>query len=170
MPVTIRPPRPSEYTRLGDIVVAAYVQVGALEDDHAYATELRDIAARVAGAIVLVAADADDDRPLGCATYVPGPESPLAEELAPGEAAIRMLAVDPAETGRGAGTALATACVARARAEGRSRVVLHSLPVMAGAQRIYARLGFRHAAERDWRPSPDSDLVLSCFVLDLTGA
>jgi len=167
--VTIRPPHPAEYAVLGDIVVAAYVHVGALDGDDGYAAELRDVAARVAGAIVLVATDADDDRPLGCVTYVPGPESTLAEGLGPEEASIRMLAVDPAATGRGAGTALAAACVELARAAGRDRIVLHSLPAMSGAQRIYRRLGFRHAVERDWRPSPDSDFVLFCFVLDLAG-
>jgi ribosomal protein S18 acetylase RimI-like enzyme len=169
MSVTIRPPRPAEYATLGDIVVAAYVAVGALEGDHEYATELRDLAARVAGATVLVAADPADDRPLGCVTYVPGPGSPFAEELGPDEASIRMLAVDPAAAGRGAGTALAAACVDLARAEERSRIVLHSLPVMAAAQRIYARLGFRHVPERDWRPLDDPDFVLYCFVLDLSG-
>ena len=167
MPVTIRPPRPAEYATLGDIVVAAYVEVGALHGDHAYATELRDVAARVTGATVLVAAESGDDRPLGCVTYVPGPDSPLAEELAPGEAAIRMLAVDPAVAGRGAGSALVAACVGLARAERRTRLVLHSMPLMAAAQRIYVRQGFRHAPERDWRPLDDQDFVLYCFVLDL---
>lgn len=154
---------------LGEMVVAAYVAVGALHGDEGYADELRDVAGRVAGATVLVAADPIDDRPLGCVTYVPGPESPLAEELAPGQAAIRMLAVDPAAAGRGAGTALATACVDLARAQGRNAIVLHSLPVMAVAQRIYVRLGFRHAPERDWRPLEDPGFVLYCFVLHLVG-
>ena len=167
MSVTIRAPRPDEYAALGEITVAAYVAVGALAGDEAYADELRDVAGRVAAATVLVAAGPEDDRPLGCVTYVPGPESSLAEGLSPGQAAIRMLAVDPAEGGRGAGTALATACVDLARAQGRTAIVLHSLPVMAVAQRIYLRLGFRHVRERDWRPLEDPDFVLSCFVLDL---
>ncbi len=167
MHVTIRPPRPDEYATLGDIVVAAYVDVGALHGDEGYEAELRDIGARAATATVLVAVDPADDQPLGCVTYVPGPGSPWAEGLLPGEASIRMLAVDPAAAGRGAGTALATACVDLARAQGRKRVVLHSLRVMAGAQRIYERLGFLHAAERDWEPIPG--LVLRCFVLELAG-
>ncbi len=111
--------------------------------------------------------DTEAGHPVGCATYVPGTASPLAEELGPGEASIRMLAVDPAAAGCGAGTALAAACVERARADGFERVVLHSLPIMSGAQRIYARLGFRHIPERDWEPVPG--IFLLCFVLDLTG-
>lgn len=167
MDVTIRPPRPDEHAILGDIVVAAYVGVGALHGDESYEAELRDVAARAATATVLVAAAVADDRPLGCVTYVSGPASIWAEELLPGEASIRMLAVDPAAGGRGAGTALTTACIDLAREQGRRRVVLHSLPVMARAQRIYERLGFKHAAERDWEPIPG--LVLLCFVLELTG-
>lgn len=165
MGIVVREARPDEFEALGRVVVAAYREVGALAGDEGYAAELRDVAARAATAVVLAAVDADDGRPLGCATYVPGLASSLAEELGPGEASIRMLAVDPAATGRGAGTALASACVERARADGFHRVVLHSLPVMAGAQRIYERLGFRHAPERDWVPVPD--IHLRCYVLEL---
>jgi ribosomal protein S18 acetylase RimI-like enzyme len=165
MGIVVREARPDEFEVLGRIVVAAYREVGALADDEGYVDELRDVAGRAATAVVLAAVDAEDGRPLGCATYVPGLASPLAEELGPGEASIRMLAVDPVATGRGAGTALAAACVERARSDGFRRVVLHSLPVMTGAQRIYERLGFRHAPERDWVPVPDIHLL--CFVLDL---
>jgi ribosomal protein S18 acetylase RimI-like enzyme len=168
MAIEIRAARPDEHEVLGEIVVEAYRDLGALHGDEGYATELRDVAARVATAVVLVAADAVTGRLLGCATYVPGAASPLAEELGPGEAAIRMLAVDPAATGRGAGTALTEACLDRARADGFDRVVLHSLPMMEGAQRIYLRAGFRHVRERDWAPIPG--LLLLCFVADLHGA
>jgi ribosomal protein S18 acetylase RimI-like enzyme len=165
MGIVVREAHRDEYAVLGGIVVSAYREIGALEGDEGYAAELRDVAARAATAIVFAAVDAVDGRPLGCATYVPGLDSPLAEELRPGEASIRMLAVDPVAAGRGVGTALAAACVERARANGFRRVVLHSLPVMAAAQRIYLRLGFRHAPERDWVPVPDIHLL--CFVLDL---
>jgi ribosomal protein S18 acetylase RimI-like enzyme len=76
-----------------------------------------------------------------------------------------MLAVDPASQGLGAGTALAAACVELARGDGFRAVMLHSLPTMIGAQRIYARLGFRHVPERDWQPVPG--ILLRCFVLEL---
>ena len=65
-----------------------------------------------------MAADPVSDVPLGCVTYVPGPASALAEMIEPGEAQIRMLAVAPAAQGRGAGTALAEACIERARGDG----------------------------------------------------
>jgi ribosomal protein S18 acetylase RimI-like enzyme len=150
--------------RLGEIVVAAYEAIGALEGDDEYVPELRDVSRRVREAVVFAALDDADGTPLGCVTYVPGPESPLAEHLRDGEASIRMLAVDPAAQGRGIGTALVEACVARARADGRRAIFLHSLPVMSGAQRIYDAFGFRRVPERDW---VFPDFLLMGFVLEL---
>jgi len=92
-------------------------RVGALAGDEGYVAELSDVAGRASTAVVLAAVDAEDGRPIGCATYVPGLASPLAEELGPGEASIRMLAVDPAATGVGGQRARA-ACVAMARRDG----------------------------------------------------
>jgi len=150
--------------RLGEIVVAAYDAVGALEGDDEYVPELRDVARRAREAVVFAALDEAGGAPLGCVTYVPGPDNAWAEHLGDGEASIRMLAVDPAAQGRGVGTALMEACLKRARAEGRRAIFLHSLPVMTGAQRIYDRLGFRRAPERDW---VFPDFLLLGFVLDL---
>jgi ribosomal protein S18 acetylase RimI-like enzyme len=150
--------------RLGEIVVAAYDAVGALEGDDEYVPELRDVARRAREAVVFAALDEAGGAPLGCVTYVPGPDSAWAEHLGDGEASIRMLAVDPAAQGRGVGTALVEACLVRARAEGRRAIFLHSLPVMTGAQRIYDWHGFRRAPERDW---VFPDFLLLGFVLDL---
>jgi ribosomal protein S18 acetylase RimI-like enzyme len=155
---------PAVLERLGEIVVAAYEAIGALEGDDEYAPELRDVARRVREAVVFAALDEADGTPLGCVTYVPGPENPWAEHLRDDEASIRMLAVDPGAQGRGIGTALVEACLARARADGRRAVFLHSLPVMSGAQRIYDALGFRRVPERDW---VFPDFLLMGFVLDL---
>lgn len=165
MGILVRPAASSELERLGEIVVAAYDAIGALEGDDDYVSELRDVARRARDAVVLAAVDGETGEPLGCVTYVPDASNPFAEDLREGEAGIRMLAVDTAAQGRGAGTALVAACLERARAEGRRAVFLHSLPVMDGAQRIYARLGFRRVPERDWIPWPG--LHLMGFVLEL---
>jgi ribosomal protein S18 acetylase RimI-like enzyme len=164
--VHLRPRSHSPVTleRLGEIVVAAYDAVGALEGDDEYVPELRDVGRRVREAVVFAALDEVAGVPLGCVTYVPGPDNAWAEHLHDGEASIRMLAVDPPAQGRGVGTALVEACLARARADGRRAVFLHSLPVMAGAQRIYERLGFRRVPERDW---VFPDFLLMGFLLDL---
>lgn len=150
MSFSIRRPLPDELAPLGDLVVAAYDAIGALEGDDEYVPELRDVAGRDREAVVLAAVDDATGALLGCVTYVPDPGNPWAEHLRDGEASIRMLAVDPAAQGRGVGTALVAACLERARAEGRTGVFLHSLPIMTAAQRIYDRFGFRRVPERDW--------------------
>ncbi len=158
MSIVVREARPEEHARLGELVVSAYRSLPEF-DEPGYEPELRDVGRRAREAVVLAAVDEVDGRLLGCATYVPGPESPWAELLEPGEAAIRMLAVDPAARGRGAGTALAVACVTRARAEGRSAVFLHSMEFMRAAQAIYLRLGFVRRPDRDWEPVPGIRLL-----------
>jgi ribosomal protein S18 acetylase RimI-like enzyme len=163
MGIVVRVARPEEHARLGELVVAAYRSLPEF-DEPDYEPELRDVARRAREAVVLAAVDeaaVDEaaDALLGCVTYVPGPESAWAELLEPGEAAIRMLAVDPAARGRGVGTALTAACIARAREDGRTAVFLHSLPFMRAAQAIYTRLGFVRRPDRDWEPVPGIRLL-----------
>jgi predicted N-acetyltransferase YhbS len=92
-------------------------------------------------------------------TYVPGPGTRYSESEAPDEAGIRMLAVDPRLQGRGIGRLLVEACLARAKAAGRRRLVLLTRPSMVAARRLYARLGFRRAPARDWEFLPGEWLL-----------
>jgi GNAT superfamily N-acetyltransferase len=162
--VEVRDVREDEHAALADLTITAYeaLEDGVLEDR--YVAEVRDVAARLAaGDVVLVAVE--DGRLLGGVTYVPDPSSPSAEFDGDDEAGIRMLAVVPEAQGRGVGTALVRACVARARATGVRRIVLHSTPWMRAAHRIYDRVGFRRAPELDFTPVPTIPLL--GFVLDL---
>jgi ribosomal protein S18 acetylase RimI-like enzyme len=79
-----------------------------------------------------------------------------------------MLGVDPRARGRGVGEALVQACVDRARRDGATAVAICTMPEMASAQGIYARLGFGRDPERDWRPIPSIQLL--GFVLQLDEA
>ncbi|HEX7994518.1 MAG TPA: GNAT family N-acetyltransferase, partial [Streptosporangiaceae bacterium] len=93
--------------------------------------------------------------------------TPYAELSGPGEAEFRMLAVDPAAQGRGAGAALVDACLARAAELGCSAVVICVRSGMAAsAHRLYQRLGFVRIPEKDWSPLPGVDLL--GLRLDLT--
>lgn len=155
----IRPVLPAEHDALGDLTVRSYHDGGFLLGglDDPYAPRLRDVAHRAAGAQVLVAVDAGGALLGGVTLAFPG--SPLAELGGPGEAEVRMLAVDPGAHGRGVGSALAAACVERARSEpGIKRIVLCSQQSMRAAHRIYARLGFERSPELDWSPVPGVDL------------
>ncbi len=164
--VEVRPARPEEYAEAGAVVVAAYRALPGTALTGSYAAELADVAGRVAGAEVLVAADGT--ALLGCVTFVLDPSSPLAGHLRPDEAAIRMLGVDPAAQGRGVGAALVEACVTRARAAGRAAVFLHSTPWMAAAHRVYERAGFQRTPDRDRQPVPEVPLL--AFRLALVGS
>jgi ribosomal protein S18 acetylase RimI-like enzyme len=72
---------------------------------------------------------------------------------------MRMLAVDPAHHGRGAGRALVMACIERARANRRRRLVLHTTAPMKAAIHIYESIGFRRELDLDFTPVPGVDLV-----------
>ena len=162
----IRPVRPDEHQALGDLTVTAYAAIHpAVVEEDDYASELRDVAGRVADAEVLVAVD-DAGRVLGGVTYVPGPDSPWAEFNEPDGAGIRMLAVAPEAQGRGVGEALSRACVDRARATGRGQILLHSTDRMTTAHRIYERLGFARDVSLDWEPLPGFWLRGFCLRLD----
>lgn len=165
--MTVRAARPDEYAGVGELTVTAYRSAALLADDSAYVHELRDAATRAACAELLVAVDAAD-RVLGTVTLVLDLASPLSEIAREGEAEVRMLAVDPAAQGAGIGELLARACVERSIAAGCQRIVLCSRPQMRAAHRIYARLGFTRAPERDWEPSPG--FVLMAYTLSLAGA
>jgi len=164
--VTVREARQDEYEAIGEVTVAAY-SIFPEVADPGYVAELRDVGGRAAVCPIYVAVE-DAGHVVGGATYVPGPDNPLAESERAGEAGIRMLAVAPAAQGRGVGTALARALVDRARRDGRRGIALLSLPAMTGAHGLYERLGFRRAADRDWEPLPG--LLLLGFELDLEDA
>lgn len=147
--------RPAEHEAAGDVCVAAYrpFLTGA-EDD--YAARLHDVATRDAQAEVWVAVDGD--RLLGNVTWCP-PGSSWREIARPDEGEFRMLAVDPAAQGAGAGTALARLCEERSREHGATGMALSSLATMVAAHRVYARLGYGRDPARDWSPLPGVDLL-----------
>ncbi|MGW4165352.1 GNAT family N-acetyltransferase [Streptomyces chartreusis] len=168
MDIAIRQAEPDEFDALGEITAQAYLHDGLLDfgESDEYLGELRDVAKRAAAAEVLVAVA--DGRLLGGVTFVPS-GGPMADIARSGEAEIRMLAVDRAGRGRGAGEALVRACVDRARAtKGCVRIVLSTQRTMHGAHRIYERLGFVRTPERDWNPIPQLvDITLLTYELTL---
>src|SRR5688500_12197133 len=130
--------RREEHAAAGDVCVAAYEPfLTGAEDD--YRERLHDVGRRDAEAEVWVAVDGD--RLLGLVTYCP-PGSRWREIGRDDEGEFRMLAVDPAAQGAGAGTALARFCEERAREHGALGMALSSLATMTAAHRVYARLGY----------------------------
>ena len=157
--VEVRRIRPDEHEAAGDVCVAAYAPLltGA---EHDYRDRLHDVATRDEQAEVWVAVrdEGGHDRVVGVVTYCP-PGSPWREIGRDEEGEFRMLAVDPAAQGTGAGTALARLCEERAREHGATGMALSSLATMTAAHRIYARLGYEREPGRDWSPVPGVDLL-----------
>jgi len=158
--VVVRSASPDDFAAVGELTVAAYGAAGLLDNDEQYIDELRDAAHRAAAdrTDLLVAVDRDGGRIVGSVTFVL-PGSPFAELSGPAEAEFRHLAVDPEGRGRGVGELLVRACIDRARQHGCEGMVLSTAPISHDAHRLYARLGFRRAPERDWWPAPDFPLL-----------
>ncbi len=154
---TIREVRPDECAALGELIARAYLTLPADREAGWYFDEIRKVGERAAAVPVLAAVDGDG-RLLGGVTYVPGP-GPYAESEREDEAGFRTLGVAPDAQRRGIGGALVEACIARARADGRRMLVLLTRPHMTAARRLYERLGFRRAPERDWEPEPGIELL-----------
>lgn len=162
----VRRAEPADFPAVARLTVAAYEADGQLKGETGYAPVLADVATRAATGEVLVAVDEVTGELVGAVTFVL-PGTPYAELAGPGEAEFRMLAVDPAAQGRGAGAVLVAACVARATELGCSAVVICVRSGMAAvAQRLYGRLGFVRAPEKDWTPVPGVELL--GLRLDLT--
>lgn len=165
--LTVRRADPADHPAVARLTVAAYEADGQLKGENGYAVVLADVATRAETGEVLVAVDGATGEVLGAVTFVLA-GTPYAELSGPGEAEFRMLAVDPAAQGRGAGAALVHACVARAAELGCSAVVICVRSGMAvAAHRLYERMGFVRVPEKDWSPLPGVDLL--GLRLDLTG-
>ena len=146
--------RPADFGRIAELTAGVYRDEQLAPE--AYLSQLADVAGRAERAELLVARDGE--------TVVGSVALVLAGEFgeitsSEEEAAFRMLVVDPATRGRGVGELLVRACLDRARAAGKRRMVLSTDPKMTAAHRLYERLGFARLPERDWSPLPGVQLM-----------
>lgn len=146
MTLTIREARPEEYGEVAAVILAANEEHAAAFGDAwaGYRDDLSDIAEKAGRGRVLVAEAGG--RLIGTITYYP--PDPDAVRAGwwwwPGDyAALRVLAVHPSARRTGAGRALATAAIDRARAEGAAGVALNTTQLQPAAQALYEGLGFR---------------------------
>ena len=161
MSLTVALASPDDYARIAELTVATYVEGGLASPD--YTTALADVAGRAELADLLVARD-ETGRIVGSVALVlSGAFGEVT--VSDAEAAFRMLVVDSAARGRGIGELLVRTCLDRARAAGKTRMVLSTDPRMTAAHRLYERLGFTRLPGRDWSPMPGVDLLV--YELDL---
>jgi GNAT superfamily N-acetyltransferase len=163
--IQIREVLPREYEDTGSLTQRAYAEYARPGDPlwEDYFGMLADVARRAAFATVLVAVA--DGRIVGTATVELDRTIEGTRGLQPGQANLRLLAVDPGARGRGVGRRLVQACVQVARRAGKEVATLHTTEQMMAAQRIYRTLGFRRDRSGDVELHPD--LVLQAFRLRL---
>lgn len=155
--IELRRARPEEYVAVGELTAHAYLADGAMPAEDPYYDVLRDAAARDADAELWVAAD-ETGVLLGTVTWCP--QGSRYRELAgPEESEFRTLAVASVGRGRGVGEALVRHCLDLAAGSGSVAVVISTAEWMTAAHRLYRRLGFLRAPERDWSPRPDVRLL-----------
>lgn len=107
----------------------------------------RDTAGRAASGAVLVSVD-DAGRVTG-STSVLRAATPYSGVAAPGEAEVRLLAVDPAAQGAGLGEALMRSSLEAALEWGADALVLDTGAANTRAQSLYERLGFDRVPARE---------------------
>ena len=162
MAIEVREASPAEHREAGRVTAAAYREFVRPGDDdwEAYLARIADVADRASRTTVLVAAE--DGRILGSLTLelegrVRDDDDDEHHPLAPEEAHIRMLGVDPGARGRGAARALMEAAEARAREAGKSLITLNTTRRMEAARLMYERLGYERTEDRVF---PDGFVLL----------
>jgi ribosomal protein S18 acetylase RimI-like enzyme len=145
----VRQLREAEAPQASAVLLAAYRQIYPEGDtsEEGYLHHVADVGARLSQVPVLGCFLGE--QLIGSVTLVLDEASEYAEGLQVGEAGIRMLGVDPKAQRHGAGRALVTACLDRARADQKHAVALHTNVQMVQAQRLYERMGFVRVPERD---------------------
>lgn len=157
----IREARPADDARIGELLVDAFLSTYARKMpevvyDDARKNELRDVAAKRARGLVLVAEL--DGRVVGTVTVFP-PGAVSSEAWLPASADLRQLAVAPELHGKGVSRPLMDRAEAVARDEWRTDgICLHVRQGAAGVARFYESRGFR----RD----PSGDIVKPALTLE----
>ncbi len=147
--IVIRRASTDDIDSVADLTEDSYRSGGFLdvEGGEDYAIELRDVGRRIRQAVVLVAEV--DGVPVASVTLAEH-GTPLSEIAMEGEVEIRMLAVAASMRRRGIAERLMMAAMEYARSRGLTGIVLSTEPPMHSAQRLYQRLGYQRAPERDW--------------------
>jgi GNAT superfamily N-acetyltransferase len=159
---TIRPAfTDPEWTEANAILDRVYVGEGYATAERASAFQRRERLEPAGEMLIAV----DGEGRMGGAVLFLHADSALRQLAREGEREFRLLAVHPDVRGTGAGEALVRACVERAVNADAKRVVLWSQPRMLAAHRLYERLGFVRAPERD--EPDDRGFTRLVFVMEL---
>jgi len=159
--IEVREALPSEHGEAGRITAEAYREFARPDSGwEDYLARIADVDARADRTTILVAVE--DGRILGSLTLeLDGRVSEADHEhepLAPDEAHVRMLGVDPGARRRGIARLLMAEVESRGLAAGRSRITLHTTQRMVAAQGLYEALGYDRGPGKVF---PDGFVLLS---------
>ena len=158
--LTIRDARPEDRPAIRALTLAAYGEYADVMEPDAWAAleAALLVALDVEQGVERIVATLDGAVVGSVLLFAPAADAygGLTAEAAVPE--LRLLAVAPAGRGRGVGEALVRECVRRARSAGAHELGLHTSRSMRPAIRLYTRLGFTRAPERDFQP-PGAELV-----------
>jgi GNAT superfamily N-acetyltransferase len=154
----LRDAQPEDKDAIRAITLAAYQQYEPLLGPlwKLYLQNIEETLADVGPAEQIVAEQ--DGQLVGTTLlYPPGAafDDPAFETESEPAPEVRLLAVPPQARGLGVGKALMEECVRRARGSGVKSLTLHTNEIMAVAKAMYERMGFQHAPELDFRPTPE---------------
>lgn len=140
-----------EFDAVADLLVAVFTPIAKRMPPAVasrYLDEVRDVRGRSEATELLVVGTAGGAL-AGTVTFLP--DSADDEHPWPaGGSVLRLLAVAPGARGAGMGRTLVQACVARASAQGRDFLGLHTSHVMEEACSLYERMGFIRAPAWDF--------------------
>ncbi|MEK0317658.1 GNAT family N-acetyltransferase [Cohnella sp. 56] len=150
------------------VLLDAYGQYEGTMPGERWAEYKRNIAASVdePGPFARLVAEHDGEL-VGSAVLFPSSLAAYGRELGIEAPIIRLIAVKPAARGRGVATALIRESARRARELGARTLHLHTSDLMASAVRLYERLGFERAYDKDLY---NGDILVKSYRLHLDDA
>ncbi|MFC0215919.1 GNAT family N-acetyltransferase [Paenibacillus chartarius] len=163
----IRDAVPADRDSIRQVALSAYEQYAAVMPEERWLAYRESIAGSVdgEGPMARFVAELDGEIVGSALLFMSSEQAYGRPELAIGGAIVRLLAVAPGARGKGVATELLRESVRRSRQLGSPDLHLHTSDMMAAAVRLYERLGFERAVDKD---VSNGDTLVKCYRLDLT--
>ena len=156
---TIRNAHPSEFEKIGQLMVEVYSQLEGFPSPTAqpkYYATLANVGAftlKPATELLVAVSNSKENYIAGALVYFEDMQHYGSGGIAITEkntSGFRLLAVDPAIRGKGIGKLLINECIQKARDKNHKQVIIHSTSAMKIAWKMYERIGFKRSEELDF--------------------
>ncbi|EST54638.1 GCN5 family acetyltransferase [Brevibacillus panacihumi W25] len=167
--ITIREADEAEQEAVRSVMLEAYGQYADLFPAEVWKKYQHEIGSSVSGegTIARLVAEIDGDI-IGSVQLYPSSEAAYrGTDMGINSPVIRFLCVSRRARGKGVATALIEEVVKRSLAIGASYLYLHTIDMMASAIRLYKRMGFERAYEKEYHNGLH---LVKCYRLSLSQA